>query len=78
MVVSGSILYGNFGPGAGIWKWDGSNWTQVTPNSPTAIAMSGSILYGNFAGAGIWKWDGAAWSQATPNNPTSMLVDMGN
>jgi hypothetical protein len=70
-----SLLYANFGTGAGIWKWDGSAWSQVTPNAPTAMAASGSLLYGNFGtGAGIWKWNGSAWSQVTPNAPTAMAA----
>ena len=27
------VLYASF-PGSGIWKWDGSAWTQTTPNTP--------------------------------------------
>jgi len=27
------ILYGSF-TGGGIWQWDGSSWSQVTPNNP--------------------------------------------
>jgi hypothetical protein len=78
----GQPLYANFA-GAGIWKWDGSAWSQVTPNSPTAMAVSGSLLlydlnfglYGNFGtGAGIWKWDGTNWSQVTPNSPSAMVA----
>jgi hypothetical protein len=66
-------LYADFA-GAGIWKWDGSTWSQVTPNAPTAMAASGSILYGNFSPGGIWKWDGSSWSQVTPNSPTAMAA----
>jgi hypothetical protein len=66
-------LYGHF-TGAGIWKWDGSTWSQVTPNAPTEMAASGSILYGNFSPGGIWKWDGSTWSQVTPNSPTAMAA----
>jgi hypothetical protein len=69
-------LYGDFGTGAGIWKWHGGSWGQVTPNAPQAMAAVGSLwLYGNFGtGAGIWKWDGSNWSQVTPNAPTEMAA----
>jgi hypothetical protein len=68
-----ALLYADFA-GYGIWKWDGT-WSQVTPNVPTAMAVSGSLLYGNFGtGAGIWKWDGTTWSQVIPNVPTAMAV----
>jgi hypothetical protein len=71
----GTVLYADFA-GAGIWKWDGTTWSQVTPNVPTAMAASGSLLYGNFGtGAGIWKWDGTAWGQVTPLNPTYMVTN---
>jgi hypothetical protein len=69
-----SSLYAGFA-GNGVYLWDGTTWTQITPNAPTAMAVASSLLYGNFgAGAGIWKWDGSTWSQITPNAPTSMTV----
>jgi pimeloyl-ACP methyl ester carboxylesterase len=69
-----TAVYADF-PESGIWKWDGTAWSQVTQNNPQSMAVSGSILYGNFgAGAGIWKWDGAAWTQVTPNAPTDMAA----
>jgi hypothetical protein len=64
-----SVLYGNFANlGAGIWQWDATNWTQVTPNSPTEMVVSGWVLYGDFGNpnAGIWQWDGTNWTQVTP------------
>jgi hypothetical protein len=30
-------LYGDFGTGAGIWKWDGTTWSQITPTDPTIM-----------------------------------------
>jgi hypothetical protein len=75
MAAAGSLLYGNFGAGAGIWKWNGTTWSQITPNAPTAIAASDTLLYGNFGeGAGIWEWNGTTWSQITPNAPTAMAA----
>jgi hypothetical protein len=65
-------LYGSF-TGGGIWKWDGSSWTQLTPNDPQTMVTSGSTLYGGF-GNGIWKWDGSTWTQITPNTPQSMVA----
>ena len=70
-------LYGSF-TGGGIWKWDGSSWSQVTPNIPQLMVISGSNLYGSFAGAGIWKWDGSSWVQITPNNPQLMVISGSN
>ncbi len=65
-------LYGHFSD-AGIWKFDSSNWSQVTPNSSDMMVASSTTLYGSFAGAGIWQWDGSNWSQATSNNPQLMV-----
>ena len=67
-------LYADFA-GNGIWKYDGTSWSQITPNVPTAMTASGSLLYGNFGtGAGIWKWNGSSWTQVTPNNPQLMVI----
>jgi len=42
MVISGANLFGSF-TGSGIWKWDGTSWSQVTPSNPEAMVASGSI-----------------------------------
>jgi hypothetical protein len=39
MVTSGSTLYVDFGA-AGIWKWNGSSWTQLPKLNP--VKMVGS------------------------------------
>jgi N-acetylneuraminic acid mutarotase len=70
---SATTLYGAF-TGGGIWGYNGTNWTQATPNTPTMMAATGSTLYGAFAGAGIWGYNGTNWTQATPNTPTIMAV----
>ena len=72
-VENAILLYGAFTK-AGIWKWDGSSWSQVTPNNPDLMVATGTTLYGAFAGGGIWKWDGTNWTQATPNNPQLMVT----
>ena len=41
MVILGSNLYGSF-TGSGIWKWNGTTWTQVTPNNPDLMVTSSS------------------------------------
>ena len=42
-----AVLYGNFGAGSGIWKWDGTTWSQVTPNAPKAmVAVRFAIVRG--------------------------------
>jgi len=70
---SATTLYGAFA-GGGIWGYDGTSWTQATPNTPTMMAVSGSTLYGAFSGGGIWQYNGTTWSQVTPNTPTIMTA----
>ena len=42
MVATGSLLYGDFGS-SGIWMYNGSSWSQLTPGNPENIAASGSM-----------------------------------
>ena len=67
------LLYGHF-TGAGIWQWNGSSWSQLTPYYPQMMTSSCSNLYAAFTGYGISKWDGATWTQLTPNEPASMVT----
>jgi hypothetical protein len=65
-------LYASF-PSSGVWQYDGSTWTRVTPYSPSAMAASGSILYGRYDN-GIWQYDGAQWTQLTSYSPAAMAA----
>ena len=47
MVTSGSTLYADFG-GSGLWKWNGSSWSQLTSANPENMVASGSVLYVDF------------------------------
>ena len=49
-------LYANF-TGNGIWQWNGTTWSQDTPNNPTSMVASYGILYANYGSAGLWKYD---------------------
>ena len=60
MVASGSTLYGDFGA-SGLWKWNGTAWSQLTSANPENMVASGLTLYGDFGTSGLWKWDGTAW-----------------
>ena len=73
MAASGSYLYGNF-TGNGVWMYNGSAWSQVTPGNPTSMAASGSYLYGNFTGNGVWMYNGSAWSQVNAVSPNNMVT----
>ena len=61
------------------WVWDGTNWTQKSPqSSPSArtgaamvydAAHGQVVLFGGFVSAGLndtWVWDGSNWTQKFP------------
>ena len=58
----------------GIWKWDGSAWSQLTSTNPENMVTSGSTLYAAFGTSGIWEWNGTAWSQLTSTNPENIVA----
>ena len=63
---------------ADTWLWDGTNWTQGSPQtSPAArnehaMAYDSSqgevVLFGGIGGGGndTWLWDGSNWTEANP------------
>ena len=59
---------------SGIWKWDGSAWSQLTSTNPENMVTSGSTLYVDFRTFGIYKWNGSSWTQLTGSNPVLMVV----
>jgi len=72
MAASGSILYRDFGPSGvgygGIWRWNGTTWTQIAQSNPEAMTASGSVLYADFGPGGvgyggIWMWHGTSWNK---------------
>ena len=65
-------LYASFA-NAGIWKYDGTDWTQTTASNPQLLVTVGSDLYGTFEGLGIWKFNGTDWTQTTTSVP-QMIV----
>ncbi len=62
-----------FGQGAGTWVWDGSRWTQKSPqNTPP---FGGPMAYDSmhsqivmYAESGTFVWDGSDWTQLFPQN----------
>jgi hypothetical protein len=64
------LLYGKYDNG--IWQYNGSTWSQLTPYTPEAMVATGSLLYGDFGFTGIWMYNGSTWTQITPNDPASM------
>jgi hypothetical protein len=70
--VDDAMLYATF-PGTGLYKYNGSTWTQLTPYEPTAMTATGSLLYASF-GNGVWQYNGSTWSQLTPYSPEAMVA----
>ena len=79
--LNGNLLNEDF---ADTWLWDGTNWTQASPQSSPS-ARSGHamaydsnqnqvVLFGGFGGPGndTWLWDGSNWTQGPQqaNPPT--------
>jgi hypothetical protein len=60
---------------SGIWKWDGSAWSQLTTANPENMITSGSTLYVDFGVSyGLYKWSGGVWSQLASANPENMAA----
>ncbi|MCB0336881.1 MAG: hypothetical protein KDD62_11275, partial [Bdellovibrionales bacterium] len=74
-------LDGNPNALAETWKWDGTNWTQLSPaTSPPARYLSSmaydpgrqvTVLYGGFdgtsqLGGNVWEWNGTNWTKIIP------------
>ena len=63
-----ATIYGDFAS-SGLWKYDGSAWTQLTTINPILMASSGPLLYGDFGPPyGIYKYNGVIWSQLTASS----------
>ena len=60
---------------SGIWKWDGSAWSQLTTANPENMVTSGSTLYVDFGVSyGLYKWSGSVWSQLASASPENMVA----
>ena len=63
-----ATIYGDFGS-SGLWKYDGSAWTQLSSANPIHMSSTGSLLYADFGPSyGIYKYNGANWSQLTSSS----------
>ena len=61
------------------WEWDGSSWTELSPNGPSPSARFGQsmvydpslqrlVLFSGLAGAltnDTWEWDGGHWTRTS-------------
>jgi hypothetical protein len=58
----------------GLYKWDGTAWSQLTPANLENMVASGSTLYADFGTLGLYKWNGSSWAQLTGSNPAKMAI----
>ena len=59
----------------GIYKWNGTAWSQLSSTNPENIVASNSTLYVDFgASYGLYKWDGASWTQLSSTKPENMVT----
>ena len=82
MTYDGSnvILFGGYGSGGIVndtWKWNGSNWVQLSPSTSPSNRYQSPMTYdgvniilfgGNTASSKLsdtWKWTGTVWTQIT-------------
>jgi uncharacterized protein (TIGR03437 family) len=89
------VLFGGQGYSGGItslndtWVWDGTNWTQESPQDSPPIrngpamaydsAHDQVVLFGGEYGADTytdtWTWDGTNWTQVSPTTSPSVRHD---
>jgi YD repeat-containing protein len=70
---SGSTLYAAF-TGVGLFKYDGTTWTNINNVLPASMVASGSTLYAAFTGVGLFKYDGTTWTNINNVLPASMVA----
>ncbi len=84
-----TVLFGGFGNGGPLlgdtWLWDGTAWTQATPNAMSLPPARGNsamaldplghiVLFGGTDSSGhllgdTWWWDGSNWNAGTNSGP---------
>jgi len=52
----------------GLYLYDGSSWSKLTPSNPQHLAVYGNKLVGDFGGVGMWQFDGSSWSRLTTSD----------
>jgi hypothetical protein len=75
------IMYGGYDPNQNVflndvWKWDGSDWTEIQSDLPqmsghTMISLptKNEILSVQTANQGTWSWNGKTWTKLEIENP---------
>jgi hypothetical protein len=60
---------------SGLWRWEGTAWTQLGAANPENMVISGTTLYADYeASYGLQRWDGSAWTQIAKADPENMVV----
>lgn len=75
------IMYGGYDPNKNVffsdmWKWDGSNWTEIPSDMPPMgghaminFPVKSEVISVQTAGYGTWSWDGNKWKNVLTENP---------
>jgi hypothetical protein len=77
VVYNNNLLVGDFGA-AGVYQFDGANWTQLTAGNPdnngNAMIPYGTGLVVDFGADGLYYYDGTSWSQISAAGTEFMVV----
>jgi hypothetical protein len=76
-VYNNNVFVGDFGT-AGVWQFDGTNWSQISLSNPdnngNAMVAYGTGIIIDFGGLGLWYYDGTNWSQFSALSTEFMTV----
>jgi hypothetical protein len=61
MVGAVGGLVANF-PGHGLYQYDGTTWTQLTPNDTVQALFGDGVLFADYGTLGLWQYNGS-WAQ---------------
>ncbi len=79
-LFSGAVMGGGPTTDGKMWKWNGTDWTSITTNTPPAPRTASMMVYdstrhvsvlfggelaGNMENAETWEFDGANWNKPT-------------
>jgi hypothetical protein len=74
MCGTGNALYVDFGPGVGLYRYNGT-WAKINANSPKQMWAVGTDLYVDFgAGLGLYKFNGTKWQRLNLNDATDLCA----
>jgi hypothetical protein len=61
-------LVANF-PGHGLWRYDGTTWTLLTPNDTVQALIEVGDLYADYGTLGLWRYNDTTWERISFADP---------